>query len=76
LVSGTPSVASMAQARGKSEKGEPQKVTFAAATLRYLEALVPCGTHGESVNDVIRTMVRDGIRAAIRDNVISVMKDE
>lgn len=65
----------MAQARGKSDRGEPQKITFSAATLGYLEALVRVGTHGESVNDVVRTMVRDGVRAAIKDGLIKVATD-
>lgn len=64
-------LAGMGQAKGKAAT-TVQKVTFSSTTLRFLEALSGRGTHGSSVNDVIRTLVEAGIRQAIADTIIAV----
>lgn len=50
-------------------------VTFATATIRYVEDLVKTGTHGSDVTAVIRSLVEQGVRHAIRDKLISRRKN-
>jgi hypothetical protein len=61
----------VASAKGKKET-DIQKVTFSVTTLRFLDALSGKGTHGSSVNDVIRSLVEEGIRRAIADRILGV----
>ena len=62
---------SMAQAKGKKAT-EIQKVTFSCTTIRFVETLTNHGTHGSSVNDVIRSLVEEGVRRAIADGILKV----
>jgi hypothetical protein len=59
----------MAKAAGKRTTKQ-SKPSFSAEALHYLAILATRGTHGSSVNDVIRTMVGEGIRQAFRDGVL------
>lgn len=60
----------MAVAKGKGDT-DRQKVTFALPTLRFIDVLATKGTHGDTVNDVIRSLVEEGIRKAIADHILS-----
>jgi hypothetical protein len=59
----------MAKAQGKTavtRKG----VTVPDGMMFYLERLVKLGTHGDSVVDVMRSLIEEGVRNAILQGLI------
>lgn len=56
-------------AQGKADVTR-KHVTFATATISYLEDIVETGTHGSDVTAVIRSLVEQGVRRAIREGLI------
>ena len=63
----------MAQGKAPTQR---KTVTFAVATVEYLEQLASIGTHGSDVTNVIRALVEEGIRSAIKEGFIAMREDE
>ena len=62
----------MAQGKTPTKR---KTITFAVATLEYLEQLASKGTHGSDVTDVARNLVEEGVRSAIKEGFIRMRTD-
>lgn len=60
----------MPKAEGKIDKPKRKGVTVPEGTMFYLERLVKVGTHGDSVVDVMRSLIEEGVRNAIQSGLI------
>jgi hypothetical protein len=60
----------MAKAQGKDEPPKRKGVTVGEGTMFYLERLVKVGTHGDSVVDVMRSLIEEGVRNAIHSGLL------
>jgi hypothetical protein len=58
------------KAEGKIDKPKRKGVTVPEGTMFYLERLVKVGTHGDSVVDVMRSLIEEGVRNAIQSGLI------
>jgi hypothetical protein len=64
----------MPKAEGKAEPPKRKGVTVGEGTMFYLERLVKVGTHGDSVVDVMRSLIEEGVRNAIESGLIEKRK--
>ena len=64
----------MPKAQGKTDSPKRKGVTVPEGTMFYLERLVKVGTHGDSVVDVMRSLIEEGVRNAIHSGLIEKRK--
>ena len=64
----------MPKAEGKADKPKRKGVTVPEGTMFYLEQIVKLGTHGDSIVDVMRSLIEEGVRNAIQSGLIEKRK--